>query len=154
MRKYLVMAVALVATGMFSGTGSAQNTVTREKLLSIVLVDDTIYAEAYYNGSSFSGGGIMSCYATYRITVRNKATGAIVDRYTEVRNVSLDANWSSSDENVYGFGGLNNYVYDAPVGQEDGLWVYGGDSSVIGTTVVTATFGGKTATGTITFWAD
>lgn len=150
----MAMAVALIATGFFTGTVSAQNTVTREKLMSIALVDDAVYAEAYYNGSSFSGGGIMSCYATYQITVRNARTGRIIERYTEVRNVSLQANWSSSDEDVYGYGGLNNYVYDAPVGAEDGLWIYGGDSATIGTTTVTVTFGGLTTTGTITFWAD
>lgn len=154
MRKYLAMVVALVATGMFAGTGSAQDVVVRERLLSIALDDSTIYAEAYYNGSSFSGGGIMACYATYRITVRDAITGQIVERYTEVRNVSLQADWTSSNENVYGFGGLNNYVYDAGPGGTSGLWIYGGDSSVIGTTTVTVKFGGKTATGSITFWAD
>lgn len=154
MRKYLAVVVALVATGMFAGTGSAQDVVVRERLLSIALEDNAVYAEAYYNGSSFSGGGIMSCYATYQITVRNARTGRIIERYTEVRNVSLQANWVSSNENVYGYGGLNNYLYDAPEGSPDGLWIYGGDSATVGTTTVTVTFGGKTATGTITFWAD
>lgn len=154
MRKYMAMVVALAATGMFAGTGHAQTTVTTEKLQSIVLDRATINAEAYYNGSSFSGGGIMSCYATYQITVRNARTGRIISRYTEVRNVSLQANWVSSNEAVYGYGGLNNYVYDAPDGSPDGLWIYGGDSATVGTTTVTVTFGGKTATGTITFWAD
>lgn len=154
MRKYFAMAVALVATGMFAGTGSAQDVVVRERLLSIALVDNAVFAEAYYNGSSFSGGGIMSCFATYQVTERNAVTNKVVRRYNVTRNVSLQANWSSSNETIYGFGGLNNYVYDAPAGQEDGLWIYGGDSTAIGTTTVTVTFRGLTATGTITFWAD
>lgn len=154
MRKYLVLAVALVATGAFAGTAGAQNTVTREKLVSLALDDSAIYAEAYYNGSSFSGGGIMACYATYQITVRDARTGRIVNRYTEVRNVSLQADWASSNGAVYGGDDLNDYVYDAGPGGASGLWIYGGDSATVGTTTVTVTFGGKTATGTITFWAD
>lgn len=154
MRKFMVMAVALVATGMFAGTGRAQDVVVRERLLSIALEDNAVYAEAYYNGSSFSGGGIMACYATYQITVRDALTNRIIERYTEVRNVSLQANWKSSNGAVYGGTNLNDYVYDAGPGGTSGLWIYGGDSATVGTTTVTVKFGGKTATGTITFWAD
>ncbi|MBY0457448.1 MAG: hypothetical protein K2V38_08945, partial [Gemmataceae bacterium] len=83
MRLSLTAAVAVVATALFANTGHAQDVVVRERLLSIKLVDNVVNAEAYYNGSSFSGGGIMSCIATYRVTVRNARTGAIIARYDE-----------------------------------------------------------------------
>jgi hypothetical protein len=155
-----VLLLALVAIeGRTVDAAAPSEVVVRERLLSIELDRQTVNAEAYYNGSSFSGGGIMACYATYRITVRDKATGQILDRYKEVRNVSLDADWSSSDMDIYPYSyregqTLNDFVYDAPEGAEDGLWIYGGDSPNVGTTTITVTFGGKTATGTITFWAD
>ncbi len=124
-------------------------------MIGLKLVDDSVFAEAYYNGSSFGGGGIMSAIATYRIVVRDSATGRVISRRTEERNVSLAADWDSSDPSIYPYlyypgQTLNDVVYDAP----DDLWVYGGDSPAVGTTTITATFAGFTATGTITFWAD
>jgi hypothetical protein len=158
--RILFLASLLALTAFSTGLPMAhgEEVIIRERLLSIRLDSPVVNAEAYYNGSSFSGGGIMSCLARYRITVRDTVTGQ-TRRYDEERNVSLQANWSSSHPEIYPYAQypdqtLNDFVYDAPDGSPDGLWIYGGDSPNIGTTTITVTFGGKTATGSVTFWAD
>lgn len=40
-----------------------------------------------------------------------------------------------------------------PSGLPDGLWIQGGDSPNLGTTIITVRYVGLTATGSITFWA-
>jgi hypothetical protein len=154
----LASLLALSALASYQPPAHSEEVIIRERLLSIRLDSQHVNAEAYYNGSSFSGGGIMSCLAKYRITVRDTITG-VTRRYEEERNVSLQANWSSSHPEIYPYAQypdqtLNDFVYDAPDGSPDGLWIYGGDSTNIGTTTITVTFGGKTATGSVTFWAD
>ncbi len=154
MRKVLTAVLALSVMGFWTASAEAARRTTTVELLSIKLDRQHISAESYYNGTSYSGGGIMACYATFQVTVKNRR-GKIVEQYTYEENVSLDADWSSSNPNIYPVFStdLNDALYDAPEGQEDGLWIYGGDSPNDGTTTVTVTYGGKTATGSITFWS-
>lgn len=148
----LIVAMTVMGwVAVTASTASAQS--TRETLIGLRLVDQHISAESYYNGSSFSGGGIMSAIATYRAVERD-AKGRIIRQTTIERNETFHPNitWSSSDPSIYdleygNFVQSNGYL-------PDGLYIYGGDSSAVGTTIVTVKLKRFTATGSITFWAD
>jgi hypothetical protein len=140
--------IALLSV-LFSGLAAndCQAGPRRERVVGLKLDSQHINAEAYYNGSSFSGGGIMSAIATVRV----RQDGQV---WYEEWNVTLDegTTWASSNPSIYDVE-YGNFV-ESNGSLPDGLYIYGGDSMNIGTTTITVTYAGLRATGSITFWAD
>jgi|GEM_PF-4077339 len=111
-----------------------------ERLISLELIPNTVNVEAYYNGTSFSGGGIMQAIGRYR--VRELGKMRIV-----ARNVSHLATWTSNNPFIVPIDTRFNLY-------PDGLYIYPGDYVNIGTAGITARLGSFTANGQVTVWAD
>lgn len=137
----LTLSMASVAVAAFAQVDLNASIIHRsERLVSLQLIPNTVNVEAYYNGTSFSGGGIMQAIGRYRVRELGKT------RF-ETRNVSHLATWTSNNPFIVPIDTQFNLY-------PDGLYIYPGDYVNIGTAGITARLESFTATGQVTVWAD
>ncbi len=135
-RAYLPILVLAIT----AGAANAQLQRVRERLVGLSLTPSAMNVEAYYNGSSFAGGGIFQAIGRYEIRENGR-------RRFENRNISNLVTWTSSREDVFSIQPDWNLF-------ADGLYVYSQDTGNIGVTTITVSYLGRSASSTLTVWAD
>jgi len=117
-------------------------TIINAQTIGLRLTPDYLTVEAYYNGSSFSGGGLIKAYLIIRVFYSDGSTQDIQ------QDVSDEVTWESSDDSGV-YLGEQSYAITP-----DGLDINSQTVGYIGTAVVTAHYDDFSADATVVVWAD